>query len=354
MNLELKDVAKRVGAEMHIHETNLVLEPGEFNVLLGATNAGKTTLMKLMAGLDSPTAGSVLYGGVDVTKTPPQKRSISFVHQFFINYPHLSVRDNIISPLKLSKMSDAEINKRLEATVDLLRLGPMLDRKPHELSGGQQQRCALARALIKDSTAVFLDEPLANLDYKLREELRAELPSIFADRGSIVVYATSEPAEALMLGGHTAALNEGHIAQFGATSDVYRTPVNLTAAEVFSDPPLNTISVKKYDGCIHLSETLSWPAEGTAQHMPDGNYTLGVRPHFVRATGHGDSAIELNGRIQVTELSGSESVAHFSMGGGTWVSQANGLHPFKVGERHHFYLDSSKCFYFDSHGQAVR
>ena len=136
MNLELKDVVKRVGAEIHIHETNLVLEPGEFNVLLGATNSGKTTLMKLMAGLDSPTSGSVLYGSVDVTKTPPQKRSISFVHQFFINYPHLSVRDNIISPLKLSKMSDAEVKKRLEKTVDLLRLGPMLDRKPHELSGG--------------------------------------------------------------------------------------------------------------------------------------------------------------------------------------------------------------------------
>lgn len=354
MNLELKDVVKRVGAEIHIHETNLVLEPGEFNVLLGATNAGKTTLMKLMAGLDSPTSGTVLYGGVDVTKTPPQKRSISFVHQFFINYPHLSVRDNIISPLKLSKMSDAEVKKRLEATVDLLRLGPMLDRKPHELSGGQQQRCALARALIKDSTAVFLDEPLANLDYKLREELRAELPAIFADRGSIVVYATSEPAEALMLGGHTAALHEGHIAQFGLTSDVYRTPNNLTAAEVFSDPPLNTSKIQKSDGRIYINETLNWPADGVAKSMPDGSYTLGVRPHFVNPIGQSSGAVELNGKIQVTELSGSESVAHFAMGDDTWVSQANGLHPFKVGEHHHFYLDSGKCFYFDSHGQSVR
>lgn len=354
MNLELKDVVKRVGAEIHIHETNLVLEPGEFNVLLGATNSGKTTLMKLMAGLDSPTSGSVLYGSVDVTKTPPQKRSISFVHQFFINYPHLSVRDNIISPLKLSKMSDAEVKKRLEKTVDLLRLGPMLDRKPHELSGGQQQRCALARALIKDSTAVFLDEPLANLDYKLREELRAELPAIFADRGSIVVYATSEPAEALMLGGHTAALHEGHIAQFGSTSDVYRTPNNLTAAEVFSDPPLNTSKIKKSDGRIFINETLNWPAEGLARSIPDGNYTLGVRPHFVNPVGQNAGAVELNGKVQVTELSGSESVAHFAMGNDTWVSQANGLHPFKVGEHHHFYLDSGKCFYFDSHGQSVR
>ena len=354
MKLEVKDVAKRVGADMHIHETNMVLEAGEFNVLLGATNAGKTTLMKLMAGLDKPTSGSISYGGVEVTKMPPQKRNISFVHQFFINYPHLSVRDNIISPLKLAKISATEIQQRLDDTADLLRLGPMLERKPHELSGGQQQRCALARALIKDATAVFLDEPLANLDYKLREELRAELPGIFADRGSIVVYATSEPAEALMLGGHTAALSSGHVAQFGATAEVYRSPLNLTAAEVFSDPPLNVSPVHKSAGRIYLSDSLSWPADGLAANLPDGEYRLGIRPHFVTPIKTGNNDIELNGKVQVTELSGSESVAHFTLGNITWVSQADGLHPFSVGEHHRFYFDSSRCFYFSPNGQTIR
>lgn len=353
MKLELRDVAKRVGADIHIHETNLVLEPGAFNVLLGATNAGKTTLMKLMAGLDTPTSGRVFYGNTDVTKTVPQKRNISFVHQFFINYPHLSVRDNITSPLRIAKVSPAEIQRRLDQTADLLKLGPMLDRKPQELSGGQQQRCALARALIKDSSVVFLDEPLANLDYKLREELRAELPAIFADRGAIVVYATSEPAEALMLGGRTAALFEGHIAQFGDTSEVYRKPANLNAAQVFSDPPLNTSHAVKKDGQIHISEHFSWEARGHAASLRDGEYTLAVRPHFVRPTADEGATIPLKGEVRVTELSGSESVAHFELGDSVWVSQSDGLHPYRVGEHHDFFLDASRCFYFGADGQIV-
>lgn len=353
MKLELRDVSKRVGAEVHIHETSLVLESGAFNVLLGATNAGKTTLMKLMAGLDIPTSGQVFYDGVDMTKAPPQKRNISFVHQFFINYPHLSVRDNITSPLRLAKVSAAEIQRRLDETADLLRLGPMLDRRPDELSGGQQQRCALARAIIKDSSVVFLDEPLANLDYKLREELRAELPGIFSNRGAIVVYATSEPAEALMLGGRTAAMSEGHISQFGQTADVYRAPLNLTSAQVFSDPPLNVAQIEKRDGRIHLSKDFSWTARGAAQKLTDGHYTMGIRPHFVRPNADANASIPLHGVVKVTELSGSESVAHFQINDDVWVSQSEGLHPYNVGEQHDFYIDDTRCFFFGADGQVL-
>ena len=353
MKLELRDIAKRVGADIHIHETNLVLEPGVFNVLLGATNAGKTTLMKLMAGLDKPTSGKVILDGVDVTKAVPQKRNISFVHQFFINYPHLSVRDNITSPLRIAKVAPAEIKRRLDQTADLLRLGPMLDRNPQELSGGQQQRCALARALIKDSNVVFLDEPLANLDYKLREELRAELPGIFADRGAIVVYATSEPAEALMLGGKTAALYEGHIAQFGSTSEVYRKPATLNAAQVFSDPPLNISKVRKSGSRISLTDKFSWEASGASASLPDGEYTMGVRPHFVRPKADGSANVALHGDVRVTELTGSESVAHFAIGNSVWVSLSSGQHPYAVGEHHDFYLDATRCFYFGADGQLV-
>jgi len=353
MKLELRDVSKRVGADIHIHETSLVFEPGAFNVLLGATNAGKTTLMKLMAGLDMPTSGQVLYGGVDMTKAPPQERNISFVHQFFINYPHLSVRDNITSPLRLAKVRPEEIKRRLDETADLLRLGPMLDRRPHELSGGQQQRCALARAIIKDSSAVFLDEPLANLDYKLREELRSELPVIFSNRGAVVVYATSEPAEALMLGGYTAAMYEGHVSQFGVTSEVYRQPANVNAAQVFSDPPLNVAQIEKRDGKVNLSKQFNWSARGVAADLPDGAYTLAVRPHFVRPAADESAQIPLHGEVRVTELSGSESVAHFNLGKDIWVSQSDGLHPYKVGEQHDFYLDDTRCFFFGADGRRV-
>src|ERR1700754_273637 len=193
MPLELKNVTKRVGAEVYIHETNLVIEEGTFNVLLGSTLAGKTTLMRLMAGIQAPTSGSILNDGKDVTGVPVQKRNVAMVYQQFINYPNFSVYENIASPLRVAGAAKDEIERRVHKTADLLQLTPMLQRKPNELSGGQQQRTALARALVKDADLILLDEPLANLDYKLREELREELPKLFAGRDRIVVYATTEP-----------------------------------------------------------------------------------------------------------------------------------------------------------------
>ena len=149
------------------------------------------------------------------------------VYQQFINYPNLTVFENIASPLRVARMKRSQINDRVHRMAELLRLTPMLRRRPAELSGGQQQRTALARALVKDADLVLLDEPLANLDFKLREELRDELPKLFADRRCTVVFATTDPMDALLLGGHTAALHEGRITQFGPTADVYRRPADL-------------------------------------------------------------------------------------------------------------------------------
>ena len=182
MPLELKNVTKRVGAEVYIHETNLVVEEGTFNILLGSTLAGKTTLMQLMAGIQAPTSGSILNDGKDVTGVPVQKRNVSMVYQQFINYPNFTVYENIASPLRVAGLEKTEIDKRVRSAADLLRLTPMLDRRPMELSGGQQQRTAIARAIVKDSDLILLDEPLANLDYKLREEMRDELPKLFLGR----------------------------------------------------------------------------------------------------------------------------------------------------------------------------
>jgi glycerol transport system ATP-binding protein len=336
MTLELRAVSKRVGAETHIHETTLTLAPGGFNVLLGATGAGKTTLIKLMAGLEQPTTGRVFFNGRDVTGVIPRKRNVSLVHQFFINYPNLTVYENIASPLKVAGVAKAEIDRRVRETAELLHLGPMLDRRPQQLSGGQQQRTALARAIVKASDLVLLDEPLANLDYKLREELRDQLPRLFAGRGAIVVYATSEPSEALMLGGHTATVHEGRITQFGPTADVYRAPDDLTTADVFSDPPINAAQ-----------------AGGAAAQIPDGRYTLGLRPHFVSPAETGPGLVPLTGVVRITELSGSESVAHFSAGDGIWVAQSDGVHPYRVGEPHRFFLDVGHGLYFAPDGRRV-
>src|SRR6056297_3923704 len=185
MSLVLDNISKRVGGQTHIHATDLTLENGTMNVLLGPTLSGKTSLMRLMAGLDAPATGQILWNGQDVTGQRVQDRKVAMVYQQFINYPSMTVYDNIASPMKLMGKSKQEIDAAVRKTADLMQLSPMLDRKPLELSGGQQQRCALARALVKDAGLVLLDEPLANLDYKLREELRAEIPKIFEEAGSI-------------------------------------------------------------------------------------------------------------------------------------------------------------------------
>lgn len=350
MTLEIRNLTKRVGVETHIYDTSLTLAPTGFNILLGATSAGKTTLIKIMAGLERPTTGEIWFNGVNVTGMSPQKRNISLVHQFFVNYPSMTVYDNIASPLRVAGMGRKDIAKRVEEAADILRLGPYLKRRPAELSGGQQQRTALARAIVKDSGLVLLDEPLANLDYKLREELRDQLPALFAGRGAIVVYATSEPSEALMLGGHTATMQEGRITQYGETSAIYRAPRDVATAQVFSDPPINVAAVTKSGGAIRLSANAEIPALGEAANLPDGRYHLGVRPHFVTPDRRSDDSARVEGVVQVTELSGSESVAHFAFGEATWVAQSDGVHPYDIGTRHDFYIDPRGCLFFTEDG----
>ena len=353
MALELRQITSRVGQITHVKPTNLVLQPGAFNVLLGATGAGKTSLIKVMAGLARASAGQIFMNGIDVTKASPQKRNISLVHQFFVNYPHMTVFDNIASPLRVAGMAKSEIQGRVEAAADVLRLRPMLNRRPHELSGGQQQRTALARAIAKESTAVFLDEPLANLDYKLREELRDQLPDLFAGRGAVVVYATSEPEEALMLGGYTALMDDGAVTQFGPTAEIYRHPHNLTSARVFSQPPINAAPITKEGLRARLANGVQWELSGKAADLRDGAYTVAIRPHHVSPVRESGDQVELFGRVSVTELSGSESSAHFTLGDGSWVSLAPGVHAFNVGTEHAFYMDPAKCLYFAPDGAAV-
>jgi glycerol transport system ATP-binding protein len=346
MSLELRNVVKRVGAETHIHETTLALEPGAFNILLGTTLAGKTSLMHLMSGIERPTGGEIWFDGKDVTGVPVRQRNVSMVFQQFINYPHFTVFENIASPLRVARLPQADIDRRVRAIAELLRLAPMLSRKPHELSGGQQQRTALARALVKDSDLILLDEPLANLDFKLREELRDELPGLFAERACTVVYATTEPVEALLFGGYTATLHEGRVTQFGPTSTIYRRPADLIGAQVFSDPPINTARVTKANGELVLNETIRWPVSGRFEGLPDGAMTLALRPHFVTAAPPNDHAVALDIKVMITEISGSESVIHFDLEGLKWVSLDAGIHPFEVGAHARLYADMDHALYF--------
>ena len=362
MTLTLKGVTKRVGNAVHIHPADLTFEPGSFNILLGSTLAGKTTLMQLMAGLERPLEGEVWFGGKNVTGMPVQQRNVSMVYQQFINYPNMTVFENIASPLRVLRTSNAVIRERVGPVAELLKLSPFLDRKPAELSGGQQQRCAMARALVKDSDLVLLDEPLANLDYKLREELRDQLPELFAGRGAVVVYATSEPEEALLLGGKTALMRDGRVTQFGPTAEIYRDPGNLDAARVFSDPPINTATVTKEGTTARLGADVQWQLDGPAAGLRDGSYSIAIRPYHVLPSASEKASVRLDGRVLVTELSGSESSAHFDLGlGGTaggeaqanWVSLSAGVHPYKIGEMHDFYMDPSACYFFAPDGSRA-
>lgn len=356
VSLALNGITRRVGADLHIAQTSVELASEGFNVLLGTTLAGKTTLMQLMAGLLRPTSGTVHFGGRDVTGVAVQRRNVAMVYQQFINYPNMSVFENIASPLRVAGVSRGEIRRRVGTIAELLQLSHLLERRPAELSGGQQQRTAMARALVKDADLVLLDEPLANLDYKLREGLRDELPRLFAGRDCTVVYATTEPTEALLLGGHVATLHEGQITQFGPAAEVYRRPRDLRTAQVFSDPPMNTARVTKQGGRVRLGEFAAWRLPAGYASMPDGEYTFALRPHHVlpaSIVADGAQRVRVGGRVLIGEISGSESVAHFELGGQTWVSLAHGVHRLAVGEPAQFDLDVVHGLYFDADDRLV-
>jgi glycerol transport system ATP-binding protein len=353
VTLVLDNVSKKVGAETHIGNVSLTLERGSLNVLLGATLSGKTSLMRLMAGLDAPTSGRVLVDSKDVTGWAVQRRSVAMVYQQFINYPSFTVYENIASPLRVAGLARDDIHARVQEAARLLKLEPYLDRKPLNLSGGQQQRTAIARALVKRADLVLLDEPLANLDYKLREELREELPRVFAASGAIFVYATTEPSEALLLGGRTICMWEGEILQSGDTSKVYRHPDTLRVAQVFSDPPLNIVGIEKQNGSVQYAGGVLAPASGLYSGLDDGAYRVGFRAHQLEVATGIAGRHAFHATVTVTEITGSESFVHLSRDASNWVAVLQGVHEFPPGHLLDAVLDPDNIFVFDAAGRLV-
>jgi glycerol transport system ATP-binding protein len=350
--LELQNLSKKVGSSIHINEVSLKLEKGSLYVLLGATLSGKTSLMRLMAGLDKPTSGDILMNGQSVLKTPVQKRNIAMVYQQFINYPAFTVYENIASPLRVAGVDKKSIDIKVREAADLMKLTPYLNRGVLNLSGGQQQRTALARALVKGAELVLLDEPLANLDYKLREELRIELPRIFAEAGAIFVYATTEPQEALLLGGKTVTLREGCVTQFGKTIDVYNNPSNLDTAQTFSDPPMNVIQMQKQG----VNFTFSYGQVGCPkdlQSLPDGSYSIGIRPHHLMLNQSKGTSLKIEAPVSSTEISGSETFIHVSQDDLKLVVLTHGVHRVGIGDQIAIYIDPSNFFIFDQQDTLV-
>jgi len=352
MELTLERIEQKVGAQTHLYPLDLTLVPRAVTVLLGATQAGKTTLMRVMAGLDVPSKGRVLADGVDVTGLPVRERNVAMVYQQFINYPSMTVANNIASPLKLRKdaMASSAINARVNELAAKLHIEPFLQRLPAELSGGQQQRVALARALAKNAPLMLLDEPLVNLDYKLREELRDELSLLFASGQSTVVYATTEPTEALLLGGYTAVLDGGELLQYGPTAEVFRRPRSLRVARAFSDPPMNLVKASAQPDGLLLpgGVSLAIPLPAT----PDPALTLGVRAGALRVHQR-DGDVALPGIVELAEIAGSDTFVHVLTPIGELVAQLTGVHQFTLGAALSLYLDPRQAYVFDALGNLL-
>jgi glycerol transport system ATP-binding protein len=354
MGLELKNISLVEGGEDWISDVSLSFGTG-INVLVGPNLAGKTTLMRVIAGLTKPTSGSIILNGHDVTDVSVQNRSVSFVYQQFINYPAFTVFENIASPLKVSeeKFSKEQIAARVEEMAALLGLTPFLKRKPSELSGGQQQRVAIARALARKSDLVLLDEPLANLDYKLREQLRDELQDIFANADNVVLYSTAEPSEALDFAGNTVAMVKGRVEQQGDALELYLNPKTVAVAEALSDPPINLVSSTYTGGSVTFGD-VSFPF--SHESLSEGQkFTLGIQPHRIWMSRAHSTDIEFTGSVQLAEVTGSITYVHLTLTTGEYaVIELDGANPIDPDALVTGYFSVDQLYGFDSEtGQTL-
>lgn len=357
MALVLENICHTINGENYLNDINLSFESGSFNVLLGRTLAGKTTLMRVIAGLDNPSSGKVILNGNDITRLAVQKRNVSMVYQQFINYPHMTVWENIASPLKLAKLNSAEITRRVKETAEMLHIEDFLQRKPLELSGGQQQRCAMARALVKDAQIILFDEPLVNLDYKLRESLRHELKALFKDRQSIAIYATTEGPEALALGGTTSLLHQGRVIQSGPALAQYYQPDNIHAADLCNEPPLNRLTASLVGNQIKLDQPSTVADIPHLNKLADGHYIFAVRPDHIQLESSTAAELKLECTVELAEISASETYLHLDVDGieqteTSWIAHLKGIHQIPTGKKITVHVPLCKLYVFDDSKRA--
>ena len=321
--LVAQNLSLTVADEPHLVDVSFQMERGGLYTILGRTLAGKTTLLKSIAGLLETDSGQITLDGGDFSSEPVWRRNVAMVYQQFINYPHLSVAANIAFPLKKQKLDRAEIQSRITAAMEQVGLQGFEDRKIQELSGGQQQRVALARSLAKRSEILLLDEPLVNLDYKLREQLRDELKSLisaeFNTRG-IVVYSTTDPREAMQFGGEVIVMDEGRVLQQGPAKDVFEHPATTRVAEITNDPGMNLWQAEREAEAFRISETLSVPVPKHLSDTAAGPCIIGFRAKDVVIDDAGS-----NFNVELSEISGSETILHLRQGESRMIARVEGV-----------------------------
>ncbi|MBW9070169.1 ABC transporter ATP-binding protein [Agrobacterium pusense] len=313
-SVEFQNVSKSFGHFHAVPDISFQISDGEFVCLLGPSGCGKTTSLRMIAGLETPTSGKVLIGGKDVTYLHPKDRQISMVFQDYALYPHMNLADNIAYPLKVRGESEEKRHARAKQVADVLKIGDLMKRLPSQISGGQQQRTSLARALVYPSQVYLFDEPLSNLDAKLRLEARGFLNHLQRDMGMTAVYVTHDQAEAMALATRIAVMDKGRIVQFAPPIEIYRRPATTFVANFVGNPPMNLVSTDAMvaDGNLQLrADGLTLPglpvSDAIAAAADRGRMTLGVRPEHLRIAQAGDENT-ITGKLFANENMGPESL----------------------------------------------
>lgn len=318
-DLRLQGLVKKYGDVTALNGVDFDVRSGEFFAILGPSAAGKTTTLRTIAGLERPDAGSVTFDGRDLTRAPVQGRGMAMIFQTFALYPHLSVRDNLAYPLKQRKTPARDARSRIDRIASMLKITHTLDRKPNTMSGGEQQRLAIGRALIQEPELLLLDEPLTNLDAKLRHETRAEFKRLHRELGMTMVYATPDQLEALSMGERIAVLREGRVVQIGTPDQLYEAPVDSFVATMVGVPPMNLIGGEIRSG-RNGSPVVALPFgevdAGRWRNLSAADVLFGIRPHdLVLADRAVDGAERLAARVHLTEPLGDVTVLDIEAGG---------------------------------------
>jgi len=339
MQIELEKVSKSWGDVQAVDQVSFTAPAGELLVVLGPSGCGKSTVLRLIAGLETVSAGRIRIEGKDVTGLPPAKRNLSMVFQSYALFPHLNIAENIVFGLKVRKLEAAERRRRLERAVELLGLQGLLLRKPAELSGGQRQRVALGRAIVSEAPVCLMDEPLSNLDAKLRHEMRREIRTLQQRLGITMIYVTHDQVEAMTMADQIALLNAGRVEQFAPPEELYARPATVFAAGFIGTPPMNLLPLKE-------PEAAGWARSQLGDAFPEAlleEMVLGVRPEKI---GLADSG--LPAEVLSLEYLGADSLVACRIGECELIVRQNGRVKLSAGERIHMTWPKAESHFFEA------
>ena len=346
-------IEKKFGPIAALHALDLDLPDRTFLALLGPSGCGKTTALRILAGLELPTAGRVLIGERDVTRLQPRDRDVAMVFQSYALYPHMTIAENINYPLRIRKIDPAERARKIAEVAGALEIGHLLDRHPRQLSGGQRQRVALARAIVRDPAAFLMDEPLSNLDARLRLSMRGEIKRLCHRLGATTLYVTHDQAEALTMADLVAVMRDGELQQVAPPHDIYDRPANRFVALFVGSPPMNLLGAAVDEGGLHAGgSTLLLDVGRGAACVAAGVIEVGIRPEDLRFADGGE-ATALAGEVYVVEPMGNETLVDVRVGGERLTVRAARGFTAPIGSAVRVTFDTADACFFDKSGSTV-